>query len=129
MTKKTENARTRYVWVNEHQRVLIPGDPTRLGEAVSWAGWHMPELAGVLVPAGFAVLTPWALLVAGLVAAGWAVFEVRLGREQAAIKAGRDLPVAEVAPTDVAVRESGVDQSASDDAVDDEARVGGGVSL
>lgn len=124
MTKKTKIKRSRshYVWVDEDRRVLVPGDPTRVDDAVSWVGWHLPELAGVLAPAAFAlVVTPWAWLVSGLVTAGWTAYEVRQAREQAAIRAGDDIPhpadADAEAPTDTEP-ESDVDTGETSDAME-----------
>ena len=78
----------------ERRAVSAPGLPTRTDTVVSWIGWHLGELTGVLAPAMLAVsVTPWAWVVSGVVGAGWTVHEVRLARQQAAIRAGRDLPV------------------------------------
>lgn len=54
-------------------------DPTRTTSAVSWLGWHVGELAGVIVPLGLAV-TAWDgfYAVSGLAALAWAAHEVRL---------------------------------------------------
>jgi hypothetical protein len=62
---------------------------TRLQVAMEWAVWHFGELAGVLGPLVLAlVFTPWLALVAAVVAAGWAVHEVRDHREQGRLRAG-----------------------------------------
>ncbi|WP_410593365.1 hypothetical protein [Amycolatopsis sp. lyj-23] len=64
---------------------------TRLQVAIEWAVWHFGELAGVLGPLVLAlVFTPWFALVSAVVAAGWAVHEVRDHREQARLRAGTD---------------------------------------
>ncbi|GAB3138220.1 hypothetical protein GCM10027258_14990 [Amycolatopsis stemonae] len=64
---------------------------TRLQVAIEWAVWHFGELAGVLGPLALAlVFTPWFALVSAVVAAGWAVHEVRDHREQARLRAGTD---------------------------------------
>jgi hypothetical protein len=57
----------------------VPGVPDRATRVASWIGWHLFEIAGVTVPAVFAVsVTPWAWLVSGVVGAGWTVHEVRV---------------------------------------------------
>jgi hypothetical protein len=62
---------------------------TRLEQAMEWAVWHFGELAGVLGPLVLAlVFTPWLALVSAIVAAGWAVHEVRDHREQTRLRAG-----------------------------------------
>lgn len=62
---------------------------TRLQVAIEWAVWHFGELAGVLGPLALAlVFTPWFALIAAVVAAGWAVHEVRDHRAQARLHAG-----------------------------------------
>lgn len=92
-TPRPTRTKTHFEWTKDRQLVLVPGDPTRAQIVVGWIVWHSRELAGVLVPAGIAVaVTSWAWLVSAAVTAGWTVFEVRQAREQAAIKAGRDLP-------------------------------------
>ncbi|WP_372671294.1 hypothetical protein [Amycolatopsis kentuckyensis] len=64
---------------------------TRLQVAIEWAVWHFGELAGVLGPLALAlVFTPWFALVSAIVAAGWAVHEVRDHREQTRLHAGTD---------------------------------------
>ena len=90
---RSKRVRTHYVRTEDDRLVLVPGDPTRSQIVAGWIVWHSREVAGVLVPAGFAVaVTPWAWLASGAVAAGWTVYEVWQAREQAGIKAGRDLP-------------------------------------
>jgi len=82
--------------------------PDRATRVASWVGWHFMELTGVTVPAVVAVaVTPWAWIVSSVVGAGWTVHGVRQAREQAAVKAGRDLPGA-----DAAGRGSDVDEIA-----------------
>lgn len=62
---------------------------TRLELAMEWVVWHFGELAGVLGPLVLSlVFTPWFALVSAVVAAGWAVHEVRDHREQARLRAG-----------------------------------------
>ncbi|MTD57814.1 hypothetical protein [Amycolatopsis pithecellobii] len=63
-------------------------NPTRTASAISWAGWHLGEVAGVTVPLGLA-LTVWDGFYAfsGLAAACWAAHEVRLYLKQRAIRA------------------------------------------
>ncbi|MEU7788386.1 hypothetical protein [Amycolatopsis sp. NPDC049159] len=78
---------------------------TRLEQAMEWAVWHFGELAGVLGPLVLAVVfTPWFALVSALVAAGWAVHEVRDHREQARLRAGtaerKQLPATPAATDD-----------------------------
>lgn len=103
-TGKTGKAaqRTHYVRTEDGRRVLVPGVPTRADRVVSWLGWHLPELAAVLVPAVLAVaVTPWLWLLTGAITAGWIAHEVLTAREQAAVKAGRALP-ASTTPVDPA---------------------------
>lgn len=77
---------------------------TRLEHAMEWAVWHFGELAGVLGPLALAlVFTPWFALVSAVVAAGWAVHEVRDHREQARLRSGTDrkqLPATPATSTD-----------------------------
>lgn len=55
-----------------------------------WVSWHAGELVGVLVPAGFAVaVSGWFALISGVIAAGWAVHEVRLARRERQIRSTR----------------------------------------
>ncbi|WP_328447439.1 hypothetical protein [Amycolatopsis sp. NBC_00438] len=62
---------------------------TRLERAMEWAVWHFGELAFTVGPLVLAmVFTPWFALVSAVVAAGWAVHEVRDHREQARLRAG-----------------------------------------
>ena len=59
----------------------------RVDSAVSWFGWHIGELTCVFVPGIVALLvTPWAAVVSVVVAAIWAVHEVRLARRQQVIR-------------------------------------------
>jgi hypothetical protein len=61
--------------------------------AVSWFGWHIGELTCVLVPGLVALLvTPWAAVVSVVVAAIWAVHEVRQARRQRAVRTGSTRP-------------------------------------
>lgn len=152
--RKTQRVRTRYER-NEYGRlVVVPGDPTHTANAVSWTVWHLPELTGVLAPAGIgAMVAPlasgvaWvapgtAWLVSGVVGALWAWRAVRQAREQNAIRTGRDLvavdeAAAPVAGSDVDTEDVGVAVMTDDDevAVEDGSRVGavpdtgGGVRL
>ncbi|MEV5296725.1 hypothetical protein [Amycolatopsis methanolica] len=66
-------------------------NPTRTTRAISWAGWHLGELAGVTAPLGLA-MTVWDgfYAVSGLVALSWAAHEVRLFLKQRAIRAAGD---------------------------------------
>jgi hypothetical protein len=65
---------------------------TRVDKVVSWIGWHIGELVGVIVPGVVALrVTPWAAVVSGVVGAGWAVHEIRLVRQQAEVYAGTDV--------------------------------------
>ncbi len=78
---------------------------TRLELAMEWAVWHFGELAGVLGPLVLAVVfTPWFALVSMVVAAGWAVHEVRDHREQTRLRAGstdrKQLPATPTATDD-----------------------------
>ncbi|MFL6127235.1 hypothetical protein [Actinophytocola sp.] len=62
----------------------------RTDSLVSWIGWHIGEVAGVMLPGLVALtVTPWAAAVSAVVAVIWAVHEVRLGRRQRAIRASR----------------------------------------
>jgi hypothetical protein len=98
--------------------VAVPGVPDRATRVASWVGWHFFELAGVTVPAAVGVaVTPWAWLVSGVVGAGWGVHEFRTMREQAAIKAGRDLPAVTTPPT----TDNGTDDSTGADTDNDTA--------
>jgi hypothetical protein len=48
---------------------------------MSWIGWHIGELAGVIVPGVIALtITRWAAVVSAVVAASWVVHEVRSAR-------------------------------------------------
>ncbi|HYQ66163.1 hypothetical protein [Actinophytocola sp.] len=88
-----KTVRTHYVRTEDGFRVLVPGEPTRTDRVISWVGWHLPELGGVLVPAGFAVaVSPWFGLLSGLVGVGWLVHAVRDAQQQAAVKTGPALP-------------------------------------
>ena len=51
---------------------------------MSWIGWHIGELAGVIVPGVVALtVTTWAAVVSGVVGGCWAAHEVRLARQEA----------------------------------------------
>lgn len=55
-----------------------PVIPTRTARAVAWVGWHLGELAGVIVPAVLAAtVVAWFALLSSLVALEWAVREYR----------------------------------------------------
>lgn len=55
---------------------------------MSWIGWHIGELAGMIVPGVIALtVTRWAAVVSAVVAATWAVHEVRSARRGPAISA------------------------------------------
>jgi hypothetical protein len=58
-------------------------NPTHTTRAVSWVGWHVGELAGVLFPLGLGA-TVWdgCYVASVLTALGWAANEVRLRRQQ-----------------------------------------------
>ncbi|WP_431879852.1 hypothetical protein [Amycolatopsis sacchari] len=62
-------------------------NPTRTTQAVSWIGWHVGELSGVVVPLGLGVAV-WDgfYAVSVLTAIGWAVHELRLRRQQRALR-------------------------------------------
>lgn len=91
----------------------------QVDRVVSWIGWHVGELAGVIVPGAVALsVTPWAAVVSGVVGAGWAVHEIRLARQQAEIRAGRDVPALEAAKSEE-------DESSADAAPDPAAGWGG----
>lgn len=71
----------------------MPGLPPRSARAAAWVGWHVAELAGVMVPAVFAVsVTPWAWLVSGVVGVAWVAHEVQRVRHNAAVQEGTDCP-------------------------------------
>ncbi|MGV9362293.1 hypothetical protein [Amycolatopsis sp. NPDC003731] len=81
---------------------------TRLQLVIEWAVWHFGELAGVFGPLVLAwVFTPWFALVSAVVAAGWAVHEVRDHRDQVRLRAGtpdrKQLPATPAATDDEAV--------------------------
>ncbi|MFD4195939.1 hypothetical protein [Amycolatopsis thermoflava] len=61
--------------------------PTRTTQAVSWVGWHAIELSGLLVPLGLGVAV-WDgfYAVSLLTAIGWAAHELRLRRQQRALR-------------------------------------------
>lgn len=62
---------------------------TRLQVAIEWVVWHFGELAFTAGPLVLAwVFTSWFALVSAVVAAGWAVHEVRDHREQVRLRAG-----------------------------------------
>lgn len=64
----------------------LPGCVDRVA---SWIGWHIGELAGVIVPGIVALfVTPWAAVLSGVVGACWVAHEVRLARRQAETSAG-----------------------------------------
>lgn len=64
--------------------------PTRTDGVVSWIGWHLGELAGVIVPGVVALtVTPWAAVVSVLAGVSWAVHEVRSARRQRALSTSR----------------------------------------
>lgn len=72
-----------------------------LDTVVSWIGWHIGELAGVIVPGVVALsVTPWAAVVSGIVGAGWAAHEIRLARQDAEIKAQPDVRALEAAKSE-----------------------------
>ncbi|WP_328645548.1 hypothetical protein OHS58_37390 [Amycolatopsis sp. NBC_00348] len=90
---------------------------TRLEHAMEWAVWHFGELAGVLGPLVLAVVfTPWFALLSALVAAGWAVHEIRDHREQTRLRAAaverKQLPAWPATDTDAPV--AGRDESRED---------------
>ncbi|WP_051362842.1 hypothetical protein [Amycolatopsis thermoflava] len=62
-------------------------NPTRTTQAVSWLGWHVGELSGVVVPLGLGVAV-WDgfYAVSVLTALGWAAHELRLRRQQRAAR-------------------------------------------
>ncbi|WP_039791537.1 hypothetical protein [Amycolatopsis sp. ATCC 39116] len=58
--------------------VVSSSTATRTTRAVTWAGWHLGELAGVFVPIGLgAVWWEGFYAVSVLTALGWAAHEVR----------------------------------------------------
>ncbi|MEU3274514.1 hypothetical protein ABZ639_27030 [Saccharomonospora sp. NPDC006951] len=63
------------------------GGGTRVDGAVSWIGWHVPELGAVTVPLGLApVVSPWCALVSVVAGALWGAHDVRLARRNRAIR-------------------------------------------
>ncbi|MEC3974595.1 hypothetical protein [Amycolatopsis sp. H20-H5] len=56
---------------------------TRTEQAVTWATWHLAEIAGITGPAVLAVtVTHWFALVSAVVGARWALHEYREHRDQ-----------------------------------------------
>ncbi len=100
----------------------VPGVPDRATRVASWLGWHTPELLGVTVPVLATGMTPWAWLVSGVVGAGWTVRAVKTARENAAIKAGRDVPA--ITTNDTEDSATGEDVTGSVSGVDSK-RAGG----
>lgn len=91
----------------------------RVDRAVSWIGWHIGELVGVIVPGAVALwVTPWAAVVSGGVGVGWAVHEIRLARQHGEVTAGTD-----VRPLEAGKSEE--DASTADEAPDPAAGWGG----
>lgn len=87
----------------------VPGASTRADKVVSWIGWHIGELAGVIVPGVVALsVTPWAAAVSVVAGAGWAMHEVRLARQQRAIGETRALPTLSVGQSEEDAPESDV---------------------
>ncbi|MEV5299047.1 hypothetical protein [Amycolatopsis methanolica] len=66
-------------------------NPTRTTQAVSWVGWHLLELGGVLFPLGLGV-TVWDGFYAAsaLTALGWVAHELRLRRQQRALRTRKE---------------------------------------
>ncbi|OXM74546.1 MULTISPECIES: hypothetical protein [Amycolatopsis] len=65
-----------------------PGTPTRTTQAVSWVGWHLLELGGVLFPLGLGATVWDGFYALSLLAAlGWVANELRLRRQQRALRA------------------------------------------
>ncbi|HJQ48287.1 MAG TPA: hypothetical protein VJ870_18490 [Amycolatopsis sp.] len=63
-------------------------NPTRTTRAISWAGWHLGELAGVAVPLALGAGIWDGFYVASVLAAlGWAAHEVHLHRRNTARRA------------------------------------------
>ncbi|MEV5296469.1 hypothetical protein [Amycolatopsis methanolica] len=61
--------------------------PTRTTQAVSWIGWHFGELSGVVVPLGLgAAVWDGFYFVSLLTALGWTAHELRLRRQQRALR-------------------------------------------
>lgn len=57
--------------------------PTRAEQAASWAGWHLPELTGIGLPALAAHLTtPWFGLLSAATGVAWGVQAVRHAADQ-----------------------------------------------
>ena len=66
---------------------------------VSWIGWHLGELFGVLVPAALALwVTPWAAVVSAAAGAAWMVHEIHLARRP--VTADRSLSAVESAQSE-----------------------------
>ena len=61
--------------------------PTRTTQVVSWIGWHIGELSGLVVPLGLGVAF-WDgfYTVSVLTALGWAAHELRVRRQQRATR-------------------------------------------
>ncbi|WP_019810206.1 hypothetical protein [Saccharomonospora halophila] len=66
-------------------------ESTRTDVVVTWIGWHLGELLAVGVPLVLALsVSLWFLGLAVLIGATWAVHEVRLAREQRALRAAAE---------------------------------------
>ncbi|MFD4191380.1 MULTISPECIES: hypothetical protein [Amycolatopsis] len=65
--------------------------PTRTTQTVSWLGWHFGELTGVVAPLGLGVAV-WDgfYAVSVLTALGWAAHELRLRRQQRALRTRKE---------------------------------------
>lgn len=78
----------------------------RASRVVSWIGWHLGELLGVLVPAALAVwVTPWAAVVSVAAGAAWAVHEIHSARRP--VTSGRSLSAVDSVQSEEDTRATG----------------------
>lgn len=82
---EVESQRRQDIEIYEHAT-----NPTRTTQFISWAGWHVGEIAGVTVPLGLA-MTVWDGFygASAIAALAWALHEFRLYRKAKAIRATR----------------------------------------